>query len=119
MLSPDSHWLAKIDGEPVGYFFTHPWAGNTPPELDQEIAALPPKPDCHFLHDLSLIPSARGRGVAQALIQTALSWGEIQGYGRTLLVAVQGSVPFWQRWGFVSLSAAPAYGPDAALMQRV
>ncbi|KAF0814089.1 hypothetical protein IGB42_00986 [Andreprevotia sp. IGB-42] len=117
-VSPDSHWLAEHRGEPIGYFLTHPWAGDAPPDLDHELAGLPAAPDCHFLHDLALHPVARGKGLAPRLIEAALQWGAQQGYARTMLVAVQGSVPFWQRWGFKPVAAAAAYGKDAALMQR-
>lgn len=117
-LSPDSHWLIERDGEALGYFLTHPWAGNTPPALDHAALALPDNADCHFLHDLALHPAARGQGLAPRLIEAALQWGQARGLKRTMLVAVQGSVPFWQRWGFARVGDASEYGDDAALMQR-
>ncbi|MBM3115619.1 GNAT family N-acetyltransferase [Jeongeupia naejangsanensis] len=117
-LSPDSHWLAWRDNEALGYFFTHPWRGLTPPPLATELAGLPPDPDCHFLHDLAIHPRARGSGVAQALIEHALAWGRQQQMTKALLVAVQGAAPFWARHGFRELGAAPGYGDSAILMHR-
>ncbi|AOX99179.1 GNAT family N-acetyltransferase [Jeongeupia sp. USM3] len=117
-LSPDSHWLAWRGSQPLGYFFTHAWRGETPPPLAAELAVLPAAPDCHFLHDLALLPSARGTGVAQALIGAALAWGKRTGLHRTLLVAVQGSAPFWSRHGFAPLGPADGYGDGALRMIR-
>jgi GNAT superfamily N-acetyltransferase len=117
-LSPDSHWLIECDGVAMGYFLTHPWAGNAPPALDHATLTLPEQADCHFLHDLALHPAARGQGLAPRLIEAALQWGRAHGLPRTMLVAVQGSVPFWERWGFACIGNAAAYGDGAALMQR-
>ncbi|WP_432720298.1 GNAT family N-acetyltransferase [Jeongeupia wiesaeckerbachi] len=117
-LSPDSHWLAWQGGEALGYFFTHPWRGLTPPPLATELAALPSPADCHFLHDLAIHPGARGIGIAQALVEHAFAWGQRQQLKGALLVAVQGSLPFWSRHGFRKLGPASGYGENAMLMHR-
>ncbi|BCL75454.1 N-acetyltransferase [Jeongeupia sp. HS-3] len=117
-LCADSHWLAWQGSEPVGYFFTHPWHGDTPPMLGHELTALPASADCHYLHDLAILPTARGLGVAQTLVGAALDWGRAQHFSRTLLVAVQGSAPFWARYGFAPLGPAEGYGEGATLMRR-
>lgn len=115
-LSPESSWLAESGGKVLGYFFTHPWRGDSPPPLGQSLHQLPPRPDTHFLHDLAVDPQARGRGIAPLLIQAALTWGRQRGFKQTRLVAVAGAAPFWRKWGFRAVSAAPQYGEDAALM---
>ncbi|GHD59146.1 GNAT family N-acetyltransferase [Jeongeupia chitinilytica] len=117
-LSHDSHWLAWHGDSAVGYFFTHPWRGRTPPALGTSLASLPADPDCHFLHDLAVHPQARGSGAAQALVDTALGWGNRRGLTDALLVAVQGAAPYWVRQGFHAIGPAPAYGEHAVLMHR-
>lgn len=115
-LSPDSSWLAEHENEVVGYFFTHPWAGDEPPPLGEPLQQLPEMADTHFLHDLAVHPRARGVGVAPRLIETALNWGRRRGLKRSRLVAISGAAPFWQRWGFHPVAPAPGYGDSAAIM---
>ncbi|GGP19086.1 GNAT family N-acetyltransferase [Silvimonas iriomotensis] len=115
-LSPGSSWVAEAGGQVLGYFFTHPWTGEAPPPLGKTLEHLPQHQDTHFLHDLAVHPHARGRGVAPRLIEAALHWGKQRGLKFTRLVAVAGAAPFWRKWGFKPVAAAPAYGDDAALM---
>ncbi|GGP24324.1 GNAT family N-acetyltransferase [Silvimonas amylolytica] len=115
-LSPGSSWVAEAGGQVLGYFFTHPWAGETPPPLGRALQQLPANQDTHFLHDLAVHPQARGRGVAPRLVEAALDWGRQRGLKFTRLVAVAGAAPFWRKWGFKPVATAPAYGDDAALM---
>ncbi|WP_273428817.1 GNAT family N-acetyltransferase [Chitinibacter tainanensis] len=102
--SPASHWLAERDGEALGYLFCHPWQGWQPPELDSRQLCWPQPQaaaDCFYLHDLAVAPSARGLGVAEQLIDTALSWARAQQLPRAMLIAVGRAPAFWQRHGFV------------------
>lgn len=108
-LSPQSCWLAEQNHQAVGYLFTHPWHDTGLPALNVPLTALPANPDTFFLHDLAIHPAARGRGVAQALVNHAMQWAKSQYYRRAILVAVQGSRPFWEHYGF---SAHPDHQID-------
>lgn len=123
-LSPSSCWLAYENDRPLGYLFSHPWQGKIPPALDFPLACLPDQADCFFLHDLAIHPVARGCGAADKLLRHAMQWARAQRFSWTMLVAVQGSQSFWQRYGFSALAAAaPAlqeklagYEPGAACL---
>ncbi len=123
-LSLSSCWLAHKNDRPLGYLFSHPWQGEIPPALDLPLACLPDQADLLFLHDLAIHPVARGCGVADRLLRNALQWAAAQRFSRTMLVAVQGSQPFWHRYSFSALAAeTPAlreklagYEPGAACL---
>ncbi|HSC79673.1 MAG TPA: GNAT family N-acetyltransferase [Chitinolyticbacter sp.] len=121
-LSPQSNWIALDDTGALGYFFTHPWAGNGLPALDEARLTLPDEAHAHFLHDLAVHPRARGRGVAARLVAQALAWGVAQGLAEARLVAVLGAERFWHGLGFTAQTERDArlaaYGADAIVMQR-
>lgn len=110
----------------VGYLLTLPLRGLELPPLDAPTCTLARQPDALYLHDLALSPAARGSGAGQMLVQAALTVGVRRGLRQALLVAIQGSRPYWQRQGFAVLDDVPAatqaklasYGADARLMRR-
>lgn len=115
--------FAFADGaDMLGYALAHPWAG-APPKLDTLLAATPPRPDHLYLHDVALLPQARGRGAVAALLQALDAQAQIDGLAHLALVAVSGLSPFWRRRGFTPHPAPPgsalaAYGVGARYMTR-
>lgn len=99
-LYPDGTRLLELDGVPSGYILSHPWRFKSLPALNALLGAIPPDADTYYLHDLALLPAARGTGAAAMII------GEIQRHARSRdfanmsLVAVNGSIPFWTKHGF-------------------
>jgi GNAT superfamily N-acetyltransferase len=121
---PAGALLLEQAGHPVGYCFAHPWRGLQPPPLNTLLGAIPPAADTLYLHDLALLPAARGTGAGTAAIAILLAHAVALQLDRCCLVAVNGSIPYWSRLGFV-VSDAPAlraklasYGGDARLMVR-
>ena len=112
-LYPDGAWLLEIGGAPAGYFLTHPWAAGAMPKLNQLYGALPSGSQTYYLHDLALLPQARGRGAAAAIVEHAIKHATRSGFSSASLVAVSGSVPFWARQGF-----APLLTPELREMLR-
>jgi GNAT superfamily N-acetyltransferase len=53
-----------------------------------------------YIHDLAVLRSHRGRGLARLLLTEVFRVAEELGLKRFGLVAVQNSEAFWQRWGF-------------------
>ena len=84
--------------EVIGYVVSHPWRFGDPPALDTLLQALPAQADTYYLHDLALLPAARGTGAASRVIEEIRAHGAA--WPRLSLVAVNASVPFWQRHGF-------------------
>ena len=108
----------------VGYLFAVPWTAGQPPALDARTCELPSEPDCLYLHDLSVAPIACQGGTGRALVEAFRARMAVLGLARAALVAVQDSVPYWERYGFrMAALAAPrqaalaTYGRAVAYME--
>lgn len=118
---PDSAWVAEQSGQLLAYLFAQPARRGYPPPLN-DAGHVIANADTLHLHDLAVSPRARGLGVARALAQTSLDWGLQQGFRLASLVAVQDSVPFWGRLGFVAEAPAKSllgYGAAATYLCKV
>ncbi|MGA1807414.1 MULTISPECIES: GNAT family N-acetyltransferase [Sphingobium] len=119
-LYPAGCFLLEGDGQVLGYLVTHPWAGDRPPALDQLMGRLPDAADRYYLHDLALLPEARGTGAAAAAVDLAVAQARAAGFDRITLTAVNGADAFWRRQGFVDAPvAADSYGADSVSMVRM
>ena len=124
--APGTCHAAWRQGALVGYLLALPVRALALPALDSPACTIDPAADALYLHDLALAPAARGGGVGQALVAHALAVGAQLGLRRALLVAIQGSAPYWARQGFAPLpppspdvcAKLASYGADAQLMQR-
>lgn len=107
-----------------GYLVSHPWHAGAPPALNSLLHCLPPKADTFYLHDLALLPAGRGTGAARTIVNSTMEHARKGGFSSVRLMAVNGSVPFWEHLGFVvedSVQAADSggsYGEDARMMAR-
>lgn len=104
-LYPDGTQLLEIDGLASGYLLSHPWRYMQLPALNTLLGSLPADADTYYVHDLALMPKARGTGAAAAIVGAILRHGRAQGLPTTSLVAVNGSVPFWHKHGFRAVKA--------------
>ncbi len=75
-----THFLALVDGEPVGTLRVRFFA------------------DFAKLERLAVLPTYRGRGIAAQLVIDALSHIRHKGYSAFLLHAQTRFVSFWERW---------------------
>lgn len=100
-----------------GYLLAHTWAGEVLPELGAPLAKSVPEKYV-FLHDLAISPVRQGQGVGPKLARHLLARANLLGWLEFRLVSVQGSVPFWQRFGFKPMPRAvtACYGEGAAVM---
>lgn len=94
-------YLLEIAEKPVGYLLSHPWTYASLPPLDTLLGTLPAKPDTYYIHDLCLLPVARRIGAAGKIVGALTKHAEAEGYSTMSLVAVNGSVPYWEKRGFV------------------
>lgn len=104
-LYPDGVRLLELDGVPAGYIISHPWRLGTLPALNSLLGALPDHPDTYYLHDLALLPAARGTGAAAMIVGDMLRHTRNAGFANVSLVAVNGSLPFWYKHGFRAVVA--------------
>ena len=100
-LYPEGARLLEIGGAPAGYVFSHPWRFRQLPALNSLLGAIPPDAGTYYLHDLALLPSARGTGAAGRVVTDLIGHATRAGYPTMSLVAVNGSIPFWQKHGFI------------------
>jgi ribosomal protein S18 acetylase RimI-like enzyme len=108
----------------IGYALTHPWRFAEPPPLNRLLGAIPSPATTYYIHDIALLPEARGHGHAAHIADRLAAHAREAGYGNLSLVAVNNSQAFWKKAGF-RVIAVPgleaklaSYGPDAALMVR-
>ena len=92
-------------GPLLGYAVSHPSRRYEPPALNVVLPALPAGADDYYLHDVALMPQARGGGHARAGVEALLV--NACAFETASLVSVYGTARFWSRFGF-----EPALGRD-------
>ena len=108
---PEGCWMCVADGTPVGYMFSHPARLTSPPELNKMLKdGNGTANDCYFIHDVAVMRSHRGLGIARRLVTNAFRVASTNGHTVVALVSVQGSRGYWQRLGF-----QPFLGPQETL----
>jgi len=117
--------IASLGGDTVGYLISLPWEFSSPPVLNAETCRLPSSPNCLYLHDLAVTPSARKYGAGRALVEAFLTRLKGLDFARASLVAVQNSAPYWERYGFRAVPLSEplkaklsTYGEGVAYMER-
>ena len=118
--------LADGSQKVVAYLFSYPSMDGKVARLGSTFAQYSAA-DVLYLHDMAVRDEARGLGLAQRLLEHAQAQAQNHGLKRISLVAVQGSVTYWQRHGFNvkavndkdALLALKSYtGQDAVYMQK-
>ena len=123
-LYPQGCLMLTEGQQAIGYALTHPWHYGEPPPLNGLLGKLPAAPTTYYIHDVALLPAARGKGYAVQAAERLIAHARAEGFGNLSLVAVNRSQAFWERFGFrmVSITSLDAklasYGPDAVLMVR-
>lgn len=126
--APDCSWVAEDPQAGVqAYLVCLPVDVDSFPALHAPHWQRPRQADWLYLHDLAVSRVLQGVGVGHLLVEQACSQARALRVGGLALVAVQGSVPYWQRHGFApteprhpALSAKLAsFGDDACFMTQV
>jgi hypothetical protein len=105
----------------VGYGFAHPWLLASAPKLDTLLEALPAHPACLYIHDVAILPEARGYGAAGGYVASMEALALSLRLWQLTLVSVYGTAPLWAKYGFKPVSFGlplASYGPGAAYMYR-
>ena len=95
-------YILEVAEKPAGYVLSHPFTRGALPALNTLIGALPEKPDTFYIHDLALLPLTRGVGAAGQIVAALTKHAEVMGFPSLSLVAVNGSLPFWEKQGFAA-----------------
>ncbi|SEH95233.1 Predicted N-acetyltransferase YhbS [Rheinheimera pacifica] len=125
---PQSCWLAEDSkGEVLAYLFSYPSRDNQVAPLGSSFGSYADA-ELLYLHDMAVSHNARGMRLAPQLLALAEQYAADLGFNRLALVAVQGSVPYWQKQGFemvtltetTALQALASYtGQNAVYMQKL
>lgn len=94
-------FLLEMDGEAIGYFISHPWMFKELPTLNKMLESIPADPTTFYIHDIALLPAARGTGASSAIMKIITEHANVGGFNNMSLTAVNDSIPFWQKQGFV------------------
>lgn len=121
-LYPHGCQVLTRNGAIMGYVVSHPWAG-APPALDTLLERLPQQPSTYYIHDLALMPGARGNGVADTIVAALIAYARQNNLATVTLVAVNNSQRFWRKHGFeivndgAMAAKIESYGADARIMR--
>jgi GNAT superfamily N-acetyltransferase len=110
-------------GEVLGYAVSHPGRLGRPPALDSRLGQIPADADCLYLHDVALLPEARGLGLGLSLMDLLRALAARSGLKVLALTAVNRSTSYWRSRGFSDYSGdevlaakLSSYGEDAVYM---
>ncbi|MGI6244235.1 MAG: GNAT family N-acetyltransferase [Pseudochelatococcus sp.] len=123
-LYPAGCLVLEREEEMAGYVVSHPWHPMMPPRLDSLVVAMPTFPATFYIHDLALLPAARGSGAGGRAVAHLVDHAAAIGLADLSLVAVNASVPFWERQAFAVVDDARlaaslrSYDADARFMIR-
>jgi ribosomal protein S18 acetylase RimI-like enzyme len=83
-----------------GYAFGVPLKAGSTLQLRTPLDAIPDDADTFYVHDVAVAARCRRQGVARLLVSKLLDLARLKGFRRSELVSVQGSAPFWEKFGF-------------------
>jgi ribosomal protein S18 acetylase RimI-like enzyme len=121
-LYPQGCFALTQSNKVVGYGISHLWKLNDIPPLDAFLKTLPVPAACLYLHDVAIMPSARGHNCAAGLIELLKTVAIAEGIGTMALVSVYGTDVLWGNLGFRETldprlsEKLRTYGPTARYM---
>lgn len=108
----------------VGYCISHPWILNNIPPLDSFLSKLPEQPNCIYIHDIAILPIARGKSASNLYISELIKIAKSHNINNLALVSVYGTTSLWERHDFQIITdtilekKAESYGNTAAYMVK-
>jgi GNAT superfamily N-acetyltransferase len=119
-LYPEGCRVFARGGAVAGFLVTHPWHRGAVPKIGALLGALPAPADVYYLHDIALLPAARGTGAGAAATAFVRDQARLAGCTEIRLVAVNGADSYWRTQGFSDAAPGEAgpYGPGSCLMRR-
>jgi len=123
-LFPEGARILEGEGRVIGYALSHPWRRGEVPCLNSLLGGIPGGAETYYIHDLALLPIARGKHAAGRLIGALIFLAKEFGFPSMSLVAVNGSRFFWEKQGFcvvdlpVLSKKLASYEATAVLMEK-
>lgn len=123
-LFPEGCRVFVRDDRVIGYAVSHPWMLGRIPPLDEFLRTLPETPTCLYLHDIVVLPEARGQKAAERFLDYLERVAHQMSLRYLALVSVYGTDALWSRHGF-EVTRRPelaekleSYGSTAKYMTR-
>lgn len=120
-LYPAGCFVCERAGGIVGYLVSHPWHHGRPPALNAMLGRIPDTADTYYLHDIALLPAARGGGAGAAAVALVRDRARAARLDTVTLTAINGADSFWAAQGFAygdERMADASYGADSRFMWR-
>lgn len=117
-LAPDGCLVLARGDEILGHFLSHPWPRGAVPEINAMLGAIPAGADGWYVHDVVIVPEARGGGFAAAALEAVAAAARARDISLLTLIAVGGADRFWRRLGFEPGAAARPLAADKVYMER-
>ena len=104
-LFPQGCFKFMFEGRMMGYAFSHPWRLYSIPPLNDFLHTLPQKPDCIYIHDVAVLPTARGHNAAGLFVSEITEVAKGMHIKHLSCVSVYGTEVLWARFGFRTVSS--------------
>jgi GNAT superfamily N-acetyltransferase len=123
-LFPEGCFVLTQNHKVMGYGLSHPWFLYNVPPLNQLLGSIPRSPECLLIHDVAVLPQARGRRSAAKLIEITANLSRKLGIPCMALVSVYNTRILWTRLGFevvadgALIDKLKSYGQAACYMIR-
>jgi len=116
---PEGTLLLLCDGKEAGYLISHPAEDDVVYSLNNYSLKSSGKENCMYLHDVTIHPDFRKKGLMGRLMERFNELTKKEGFTRQTLVSVQGSRPIWEKYGFSVVKEIEYSGKKAYFMKRV
>ena len=103
-LYPQGCWIRQHGRDICGYLISHPAQLGSPPALNSLLHMLPASATTYYLHDIALLPAARGTNAANSILTQLCAQADQESLDNLSLIAVNQSADFWQRHHFQAAS---------------
>lgn len=104
-LYPSGCWKLISNERLMGYGIAHPWMLFDIPPLDAFLHQLPLNADCIYIHDVVVLPEARGQCAAKLYLDIIRKNASTSGIEKIACVSVYGTDALWARFGFQMYSS--------------
>ena len=92
--------FVDINGKICGYGISHPWQLYKVPPLDEFLVEIPLDADCIYMHDVAIMPDARGNMGAESYVWRLKNVTRSQRINKIACVSVYGTTVLWAKCGF-------------------
>jgi hypothetical protein len=100
-LFPKGCMKVEVNNTLIAYGIAHPWILYSIPPLDDLLHKIPLSSDCLYIHDVVVVPNARGNSLAGEFTKQIKATAIELGFLKLALVSVYGTNALWAKFGFV------------------